>query len=94
MDDDDYRPLSELSDEGLLWLINRVAFHPRGLALAFHYDDDGVVVGWSMRGDGTEIWSFKDEDDDEHFDRVRRYMASCTADPGPDPDLPEIHPLT
>ena len=32
----DYRPLLELSEAGLLWLINRVVFHPRGIALALH----------------------------------------------------------
>jgi hypothetical protein len=52
------RPLTELRSTGLLWLINRVIFHPRGYALALHYSPDmEEVVGWSLMGDGTEPWS-------------------------------------
>jgi hypothetical protein len=51
------RPFEDMRDEGLLWLINRVVFHPRGYALAFHLDDDGVATGWSLMGDGSESWS-------------------------------------
>lgn len=54
------RPFSELRDVGLLWLVNRVVFHPRGYALALHYEDDGTVSGWSLMGDGTEPWSMGD----------------------------------
>jgi len=56
---DDYdpgRPFSELRDEGLLWLINTTVFHPRGYALALHYDDDMNATGWSLVGDGSEPW--------------------------------------
>ena len=42
---DDLRPLAELRDSGLLWLINRVAFHPRGVALALHQTPEGEVTG-------------------------------------------------
>lgn len=52
------RPFSEFRTEGLLWLINTSVFHPRGYALAFHYDDEGNVTGWSLLGDGTEPWVF------------------------------------
>ncbi|MEC3995218.1 hypothetical protein VSR01_17415 [Actinacidiphila sp. DG2A-62] len=53
------RPLAELRDSGLLWLLNRVALHPRGLALAMHYDDAGECTGWSLlsTGDGSP-WTF------------------------------------
>ena len=51
------RPLTALKDSGLLWLINRVVFHPRGFALALH-EEDGTIVGWSLQGDGSEPWSF------------------------------------
>ena len=55
----DPRPFSELRDTGLLWLFNRVVFHPRGYALAIHSDAerDGSALGWSIMGDGTEPWS-------------------------------------
>lgn len=70
------RPFIELSDEGLLWLINRVVFHPRGFALAIHKEDDGSVSGWSMLGDGSETWAFTGEADDEEFAKVERFLAS------------------
>lgn len=69
------RPFAEMSDEGLLWLINRACFHPRGYALAFHKDDDGNVTGWSMLGDGSEVWTFTNEADDEEFAKARRYFS-------------------
>lgn len=46
------RPWAELSSSGLLWLINRVVFHPRGFALGASAD------GWMLLGDGTEPWAF------------------------------------
>lgn len=62
------RPFADLRDSGLLWLINRVVFHPRGYALALHFEDTpdrnlaegGEVTGWSILGDGTEPWSMGD----------------------------------
>jgi len=60
------RPFSELRDTGLLWLINRVVFHPRGYALALHSDGvGGEYTGWSLMGDGTEPWSMGDMPEDE-----------------------------
>jgi hypothetical protein len=52
------RPLSELSDSGLLWLINATVFHPRGFALALDMTPDGEVTGWALLGNGTEPWVF------------------------------------
>jgi len=60
------RPFSDLRATGLLWLINRVVFHPRGWALALHFADGGEggaykdCTGWSLMGDGTEPWSMGD----------------------------------
>lgn len=76
-DDQRPRPFTELSDAGLLWLINRVVFHPRGLALALHADERGEFVGWSLEGDGSEVWTFSAEDDDEQFERVRRTLSEA-----------------
>lgn len=60
----DMRPFSELRDSGLLWLVNRVVFHPRGYALALHFEgvapDIGECTGWSLMGDGSEPWSMGD----------------------------------
>lgn len=58
----DARPLEELSSSGLLWLINRTVFHPRGFALAL-VKRNGEVVGWDLLGDGSEVWQFKDSED-------------------------------
>lgn len=55
------RPFSDFRDSGLLWLVNRVVFHPRGYALALHFQGSpptlGECTGWSLMGDGTEPWS-------------------------------------
>lgn len=60
------RPFAELRDTGLLWLINRVVFHPRGYALGLHFDLDLNCIGWSLLGDGSEPWSMgPDPTDDE-----------------------------
>jgi hypothetical protein len=58
------RPFSELRDSGLLWLINRVVFHPRGYALALEMRD-GQAVGWKLLGDGSEVWGFAPPEDDD-----------------------------
>jgi hypothetical protein len=77
------RPLSELSDAGILWLINRVVFHPRGFALALHADDDGLVTGWQLQGDGSEEWSFPPEREWDHFQRAEQTLqdAATAGDP-------------
>lgn len=76
-------PFAEMRDNGLLWWINASLFHPRGYALAFHYDghDDnlGPAVGWSILGDGAERWIFSETPEmeavlDELFHRVKELM--------------------
>lgn len=57
------RPFEDLSATGLLWLINRVVFHPRGYALAITVTD-GKATGWSLLGDGSEPWQFGDDEND------------------------------
>ena len=49
---------SELRTYGFLWYINRVAFHPRGFALALVFDDDGNAIGFQICGRGEEPHSF------------------------------------
>lgn len=56
------RPFDELRDSGLLWLINRVVFHPRGFALALTYIGD-EVIGWTVEGGGSEPWQFAGPED-------------------------------
>ena len=57
---DEPRPFSEFQEDGLLWLVNVSVFHPRGYALTFHKDDDGIIAGWSLQGDGSEPWTMPD----------------------------------
>lgn len=52
-----------LHEDGLLWLINRCVFHPRGFALAHIRDTDE----WSLLGDGTDVWAFPYDSEDESF---------------------------
>lgn len=58
------QPWEAFRDLGLLWLVNRVVFHPRGYALGLHYEgkfpDLGACTGWSLLGDGTEPWTMGD----------------------------------
>lgn len=69
----DPRPFEDLRNEGLLWLINTTVFHPRGYALALHFEDDGSVSGWSIMGDGSEPWQFGcDEDSQARCDAAFR----------------------
>lgn len=73
------QPFSKLREWGLLWLINRVVFHPRGHALAFRIDDEtGEPTGWRLLGDGSEVFTFGDEADHEEFARVRDFFQSCS----------------
>lgn len=69
------RPLSELRTSGLLWLINRTVFHPRGLGLALHMDGD-AVVGWSlMRANAHEPFGFTEADDNAGFRAAEDTLA-------------------
>lgn len=62
---------------GVLWLINRVVFHPRGYALALEYaDGEPHPYGWSIQGDGSEVWSFQ-LDEDEKFAAVEALLAQA-----------------
>jgi hypothetical protein len=72
--------LGELRSSGLLWLINRVVFHPRGFALALHIESDGRVTGWSMMGTGKEPWRFSEADDEESFARAEETLKSAAAE--------------
>jgi len=58
------RPWEDLQTSGLLWLINRVVFHPRGFALGL-VRRDGQIVGWKLGGDGSELWAMAPPEDDE-----------------------------
>lgn len=69
------RPLETLSATGLLWLLNSEVLHPRGFALALAYDEAGLVVGWTMQGDGVERMSFDAETNEEKSATVEAFFA-------------------
>jgi hypothetical protein len=80
-DGDPGRPFAELRDAGLLWLVNRTALHPRGFALALHFDQEGNATGWSLLGDGTEPWAFlMDKEEDHCFARAEATLAARRPD--------------
>jgi hypothetical protein len=72
----DFRGFEELSDTGILWLINRVVFHPRGFAMSIHIDAEGKYDGWNIEGDGSEIWRFSLDSDDKKFIAVEEFLNS------------------
>jgi len=79
------RSFARLRDSGLLWLINRVALHPRGLALALHIDSDGHAYGWSLVSDSHgEPWQFDPATDSDGYERAEATIAAALNDT-PDP---------
>jgi hypothetical protein len=69
----------EFRDKGVLFLLNTAVFHPRGMAVEWVYDKDDrtVLVGWRVRGDGTEVWSFMKSDElDDVFARSQAFLES------------------
>lgn len=74
----DPTPIPDLHSTGILWYINRVAFHPRGFALAVSYDAAGMPT-WSLDGDGAEAWVFDEEIDDLCFERIEKTFAAARA---------------
>jgi hypothetical protein len=77
------RPFGELKDSGLLWLVNRAALHPRGFALAIHFDGAGDATGWSIMGDGSEPWAYlMDAEEDDCFARLEATLKTARDDTG------------
>lgn len=73
-------PLSALHDTGVLWLINRVVFHPRGFALAIDVNrETGEVTGWTLLGDGTEPWRFAEDRDNVQYAAVEAFIEAHRA---------------
>lgn len=78
--DTDARPFQALRDTGLLWLINRVALHPRGLALALHLDEHGQAYGWSLiSNDEGEPWMFDPATDNDGYTRAEATITKALA---------------
>lgn len=61
----------DLRTDGLLWLINRVVFHPRGYALGYEEGNHQFV----LLGDGTETFSFGEEwVETTYLNRIKELM--------------------
>lgn len=76
-----YRKFSELSETGLLWLINRQVLHPRGFALALVMDEEmGEPVGWALVGDGIEPWNYPDGTENDLLAAVNLLLAPFPPD--------------
>ncbi|MFF6985604.1 hypothetical protein [Streptomyces sp. NPDC010273] len=72
------QPLDGLSDSGLLWLINRSVFHPRGLALALNREEDGTITGWLLLAAAEgEPFSFPDRDDTTGYQRAEATLRAA-----------------
>lgn len=79
----------DLREDGLLWLINRTCFHPRGFALGVSVDDAGKVDGFVLYGDGKEPWRYavaeqledptKAVDEDVMFAAIEAALARARA---------------
>ncbi|MER5697878.1 hypothetical protein ACWDBO_37290 [Streptomyces mirabilis] len=75
------RPFAGLRDSGLLWLINRAALHPRGLALALHLDEHGQAYGWSLVTNAEgEPWQFDPATDNDGYRRAEQTIAAALKD--------------
>lgn len=66
----------DLRENGLLWLINRTVFHPRGFALAMVYRE-GEPDGFVLYGDGTEPHSFVVDEEPELFAAAEATLAAA-----------------
>lgn len=65
----------ELLDNGVIWAINRVLFHPRGYALQLNVAD-GMFKIW---GNGDEPWEFRGVDEDAKMKAFNALLESVTA---------------
>jgi hypothetical protein len=71
----------DLREDGLLWLINRTVFHPRGFALGIDIESGGFV----LYGNGDEPWDYRLPDGEENqlFLAAEAAMARVTLAPRP-----------
>lgn len=70
-------PVQFLTDNGILFEMNRQVLHPLGLELHFHLDDEGRVTGIDLldnRGASEPIY-FSAEAFDEGRERYEKYMG-------------------
>lgn len=66
---------NELENSGLLWLINRTVFHPRGFTFGLVPDANGNMVGWAVVGDGKKCQKFDTEVDEIGFLTAETFLT-------------------
>lgn len=94
-------PMTDFRGRGVLWMLNRVVFHPRGFAIGLHWADDVTVeqieanevepIGFSIQGDGKEVWAFGQEPDwseDAPFAVFEAMLDEARQAPWPPPPAP------
>lgn len=73
---------NQFADLGLLWLINRSVFHPRGLTISFEYaEGEAEPRGWGIRAfDQPPV--FSDDTEERHwFKTVESLLANVRENP-------------
>lgn len=86
---------TDFRDLGLLQEVNRLFFHPRGLALEVHADEEGrgsmapfMVVGvWDDRADPDGMWFGPDTIDQAKVDSVAALVTHRPQDPDGGPGV-------
>lgn len=64
----------DIRADGILWMINRVIFHPRGFTLG--YDEDNRI--FILQGNGKEVWTYADilhEIEQNLFDKFEEMLT-------------------
>lgn len=71
MEDNNPSTPADLHDDGILWMLNRTVFHPRGFAAGF----DPVTGNFQIFGDGTESWNYAESMEQAENERFRAFEA-------------------
>lgn len=67
----------DLRADGVLWMINRTVFHPRGFALAVDIETGALT----LMGDGTEAWNYEHGMEDPLFTAFNALLARAKFTP-------------
>ena len=69
----------QMSDNGILWLINRVVFHPRGLALCLEFaKGEKEPRGWSILGfNEPVVFNLPDNFERNRYEIIERLFVEA-----------------
>ena len=62
----------QMREDGILWMLNRTVFHPRGFALGIDREHPTRLF---LQGDGTEPWSYDPSIEEIENDLFNRFEA-------------------